>query len=71
MPPPASRLSFSSASRSRPSAGRSRSSRSFPARPGSGADSAGLVVLLSLVVFAAPLAIWAAFSRPDRLRRAG
>ncbi|HXR11936.1 MAG TPA: hypothetical protein VN770_06560 [Gaiellaceae bacterium] len=35
----------------------------LPSTAGDGIDSAGLVVLLSLVVFGAPLAIWAAFSR--------
>lgn len=35
----------------------------FPGTAGEGADSAGLVVLLAVLVFAAPLAIWLAFSR--------
>ena len=35
----------------------------FPGVAGDGADSAGLVVALSLAVFAAPLAIWLAYSR--------
>jgi hypothetical protein len=35
----------------------------FPGTAGKGADSAGLVVVLALVVFAAPLWIWLAFSR--------
>ncbi|HLX21516.1 MAG TPA: hypothetical protein VKR23_15335 [Gaiellaceae bacterium] len=35
----------------------------FPGVAGDGADSAGLVVALSLAVFVAPLAIWLAYSR--------
>jgi hypothetical protein len=35
----------------------------FPGAAGEGADSAGLVVALALAVFAAPLAVWVAYSR--------
>lgn len=35
----------------------------FPGTVGEGADSAGLVVLLALVVFAAPLSIWLVYSQ--------
>jgi amino acid transporter len=35
----------------------------FPSTAGDGVDSAGLVVLLALALFAAPLGIWLAFSR--------
>ncbi len=34
----------------------------FPGTAGDGIDSAGLVVLLGLLVFGAPLGIWLAFS---------
>ena len=35
----------------------------FPSTAGDGVDSAGLVVVLALALFAAPLGIWLAFSR--------
>ena len=41
----------------------------FPAVAGDGTDSAGLVVVLAVAVFAAPLAIWLAFS--ERIVSAG
>ncbi|MGH3000401.1 MAG: hypothetical protein ACRDNM_13980, partial [Gaiellaceae bacterium] len=41
----------------------------MPGTAGDGTHSAGLVVVLALVVFAAPLAIWLAFSK--RIASAG